>query len=422
MKTKAIVSKIKEDEGTMIVLTTDRQFLRMPLPGGNLPLLGQTIEIEFPLEKNKVVSLFNKKKISAMNQWNKKWVSIAAVFMLVFLSMFYGQFGVTKAAAAYVNLDKKPSVQLKIDKKGFVQEVVGLNTEGKRLADSISINEKDVYSATQTIIREANRLGYLTSNQNVLVMASVVQLTKAENPLINEQLLRQMIDQELASKQMSGYIVMNQATKEQWKQANDSGYTMNEYMVLEHAKEHGIELQQEQLTKEHHLTEYVSNSKVPVEQLFPNNSYRVNWQNENMREENDQKNNNRQSSDMNQDSMQEHKQYESEKQQNQQSKQPMNQGSRQMNNQSTRSEDSNTNTSSRNDPYTQDRSTSERNQMNPNSDLNQTDKTQMDSDRTTTPTIQDRDRWRNSPTETHETGEWSSQSEGDRNQTTNWHN
>jgi len=261
-------------------------FFKVPIPDGNIPLVGEIIEIEQPQEsKNKLI--FGKGSFLTRNLSGKKWLSVAAAFMIFIISMLYTQIGVN-TAAAYVNLDMKPSVQLTVDKNGYIQDAIGLNTEGKNLTKSISVNDNDIYTGVQKIIRRANSLGYLTpsqSEENILVMTSVVQLKNTSKPLINEQQLKSLIDQELVSNGMSGYIVMNGASKEQWQQAKNSGYTINEYMFIEHAKENGIDIQHDQFNNEHHITEYIKNANVPVERMFPNNSYRVNWKSDNYNSE-----------------------------------------------------------------------------------------------------------------------------------------
>ncbi len=277
MKRRALVTKIKHDEGKMIVFTEDSQFLKIPL-SNNPPLLGDTIEVELPIEENKIYSIFSKDNVLKNNRWNKKWVSFAAVLMFIIVSIVYGQLGVA-SAAAFVNLDMKPSVQFTLDKNGKVQEVVGMNLEGKTLVDSISVNNKDIYTAVRETIRKANSLGFISEKDENIVMTSFVQLKKQKNPLFDEKQLRELIDHELASNEISGYLVMNKATEEEWEQAKSLNITMNEYLFMNHANEHGIEIQHDRFNNEHQVINYIKTNNIAVEKIFPNTSYHISSQN-----------------------------------------------------------------------------------------------------------------------------------------------
>lgn len=259
----------------MIVFTEDHQFLKLPISDEAIPFPGETIVIDIPEESPEKGLKRTGKTFFHKYNLNKKWVTVAAMIMLIVMSMFTGKIGET-SAAAYVNLDMKSSIQLEVDKNGVVQNINALNSVGKNLIDSINLKNMDLNSAIQEVIKRESSLKNNNVQNEAIVMVSVVHLSKSSTPIINEKQLQKLIHQQLKLQKMSGYIVINPTTKEEWEKANKSGYSMNEYMLMNHAKEHGVEINENQFHREEHgVTEYMVKNNVPVEQIFPNTSYEV---------------------------------------------------------------------------------------------------------------------------------------------------
>lgn len=274
MKTRVLVSKINHDEEKMIVFTEDRKFLKLSIPDESSLSPGDMIEIVLPEEETENGSTLYRKWFFQKYHSNKKWVTAAAMIMLLVIGMFYG--GINEiSAAAYVNLDMNSSIQLEVDENGVVQKMEGLDSEGEDIVNLIKLDDKDLYSIIQEVVKREK----ISDGNEVIVMVSVVQLSETKTPAINEEKLRVLINRELESKKVSGYIVINPTTKDQWEEAKESGYTMNEYMLMNHAKEHGVEINKNQFHDgEHGAAEYMVENKIPAKQIFPNSSYEVSWE------------------------------------------------------------------------------------------------------------------------------------------------
>lgn len=280
MKTRVLVSNIKHDEGKMIVFTENREFQKLSIPEGSSPSPGEMIEIDLPEEGAENKQAYNKKPFFKIYHSNKKWISAAAMILLLVASMFYGKISET-SAAAYVNLDMNSSIQLEVDENGIVQKMKGLDAEGENIVNSIKLDNKELYSIIQELVQRENSPDGNIEQDEVIVMVSLVHLDESMTPAINEEKLFELINRVLESKKISGYIVINPATKDQWQEAEESGYTMNEYMLKNHAQEHGVEISGNQLHGEHSAAEYMVKNKIPAKQIFPETSYKVNWGNSN---------------------------------------------------------------------------------------------------------------------------------------------
>ncbi|MBM7854608.1 hypothetical protein JOC37_000981 [Desulfohalotomaculum tongense] len=60
MPVKAIVAKVDQQNGVMVIITADRQFRCLPLPDA-VPSIGTTIELHLQAEKMTVRGLLNTK-------------------------------------------------------------------------------------------------------------------------------------------------------------------------------------------------------------------------------------------------------------------------------------------------------------------------------------------------------------------------
>jgi len=274
MKKRVLVSKINRDEGKMIVFTEDRKFLKLSIPDKSSPSPGEMLEIDLPEEEIEKRSANGGKWLFKIYQSNKKWVSAAAMVMILVISMFYGKINET-SAAAYVNLDMNSSIHLEVDENGIVQKVEGLDTEGESLVNSIKLDEKDLYSTIQELVQRENSSDGNIEQDEVIVMVSVIQLNETKTPSINEEKIRELINRELELKKLSGYIVINHATQDQWKEAEEFGYTMNEFMLMTHAKEQGVEISANQFHGKHGAAEYMVKNNIPAKQIFPDTCYEV---------------------------------------------------------------------------------------------------------------------------------------------------
>ncbi|WP_027365063.1 anti-sigma-I factor RsgI family protein [Desulfotruncus alcoholivorax] len=263
MRVKAIVAKVDQENGVMVVFTADKQIRRLPLPGV-VPPLGATIEVDLPAEKRAIGGLLH-----------TKWLAAAAVLLVVLAIGMFGTFGVTPVSA-YVTLDMKPSLQLAVDDRGKITEVTALNEAGKALLDQLDLKNKDVYLAVREIVQNAGKAGYLDGQKDNIVMAGITKASGSSSYRINEAKLRTIIHDELSARHYPGYVVVNVADSDQWQSAKQSGYSVNQVIMSERARENGVNIDQQELQNQG-LAQVMEDHQADIPRWFGENSCEVTW-------------------------------------------------------------------------------------------------------------------------------------------------
>jgi len=263
MQVKAKVAKIDQPNKVMVVLTEDRQFRRLPLPDV-VPPLGATIVVSLPAEKSFISSLLK-----------TKWLAAAAVLLLVLATGMLGTMGVTPVSA-YVTLDMKPSLQLSVDDRGKITEVTALNEAGEALLVELDLKNIDIYLAVKEIVQNAGQAGYFDGQKNNVVMAGITKAGDSSSYQIDEAKLRTIIHDELSAKHYPGYVVVNVADREQWQNAKQSGYSVNQVIMSEKAREHGVSIDPQE-----GLIQVTEEYQAAIPQWFGKNSCEVTWQGRN---------------------------------------------------------------------------------------------------------------------------------------------
>lgn len=263
MQVKAMVAKVDKDNNMMVVFTDDRQFIRLPLTDPKLSP-GSVIWVNLPRSKKLLLSGLN-----------GKWFASAAVLVLLFAIGLFSTFWVSPVSA-YITLDMKPSVQLSIDDKGKIKSVMALNENGKQLANSLDVENMDIYEGVRDIIKKTDDLGYLESKNENLVMACVTKMEYSAYQ-VDENKLRTIIHDQLSYKKYPGYVVVNNADKSQLQRAENLGCTVNQLILSEQASERGIDINVETINGDD-LMSSIKESKTSVPTLFPENNCEVTWQ------------------------------------------------------------------------------------------------------------------------------------------------
>jgi len=267
MQVKAKVAKIDQPNKVMVVLTEDRQFRRLPLPDV-VPPLGATIVVSLPAEKSFISSLLK-----------TKWLAAAAVLLLVLATGMLSTMGVTPVSA-YVTLDMKPSLQLSVDDRGKITEVTALNEAGEALLEELDLKNIDIYLAVKEIVQNAGQAGYFDGQKNNVVMAGITKAGDSSSYQIDEAKLRTIIHDELSAKHYPGYVVVNVADREQWQNAKQSGYSVNQVIMSEKAREHGVSIDPQEV-KDQGLMRVTEEYQAAIPQWFGKNSCEVTWQGRN---------------------------------------------------------------------------------------------------------------------------------------------
>ena len=165
MQDKGIIMQIAN--GHAIVLTKNREFLKIPLLDGMS--VGQEVDVPATADIRKV----SEKK---RNWFMKTWKQTGAVAACLLLAVgFFGSqsfLGGDPKAYAYVTVDINPSIELSIDDKHKVVDFKGLNQDGEQVLNDLKLQGMSVDEAISKLAEIAKNKGYLNEQSEVLITAS----------------------------------------------------------------------------------------------------------------------------------------------------------------------------------------------------------------------------------------------------------
>lgn len=261
---KGIVAKIDKENKTMLLLTKDKQFRRVPLPA-DIPDLGSETEITLPPEREKTAGGFPR----------ASWLAAAAALLLVLGISLFGNFSPAPvSASSYVTLDMVPSLRLAVDARGKVVSATAFNDAGSRLISDLDVENKNVYLAVQDAVKKAKNAGYFKNDADNLVMVAISEINDTAAYQIEKEKLRLLIQDEMSAGHHPGYVVVNKTGKEEWQNAQKMGCSVNKIIVQERMRKRGIEVDQGNLNAQE-IPQVIDNSQTPVPTLFSGNCHRV---------------------------------------------------------------------------------------------------------------------------------------------------
>ncbi len=139
----------------------------------------------------------------------KKWVALAAMLAIVLsCGIFISR---NTGAGAVVALDVNPSLELVINAKEEVKEVRALNEEARQVIGTMELKGVDLEVAMNAIIGSMVNHGYLSENQNS-ILVSVDAKKKADAPALKEK-LSQKISALLGSSQIAASVLVQEFEK-----------------------------------------------------------------------------------------------------------------------------------------------------------------------------------------------------------------
>jgi len=159
---KGIVMEINKDFLTL--LTPDGEFLRA-FNHNKQYQIGQEIDF-FPVVQEKrskslLFDFFQSFKVKAV-------FSVALLFIITIAAIF--PFYPNDEVYAYMSIDVNPSIELGVNEKFQVIEILPYNEDGKRIIANIhDWKKKNIHVLTSEIVREMKEQGFINNNHAVLL-------------------------------------------------------------------------------------------------------------------------------------------------------------------------------------------------------------------------------------------------------------
>lgn len=218
-----VVMKITEQ--CIVILCEDGKFRNIPHLSV-MPSLGERIavpDVPVALKPNKKQIVFH-----------KGWIAAASVLLVICAAFLMQTNRMTAHPVALVAIDINPSVELLVDAGGRVEHAELVNDDAQWLLSEKELAGKDVYEAIQSIVSKAEEQGYLDANTNKKhIFISIVELKKNSFQVDTERLVSSTKKYEME---------LQHANEHQMEKAEQTGLTLNKYIVYEYAKQKGINL------------------------------------------------------------------------------------------------------------------------------------------------------------------------------------
>ncbi len=155
----------------------------------------------------------------------KKFVSIAAAIVLVVAGLgVFGVYEYNSAVKAVVSLDVNPSVEIKLNAKEKVVEVVPLNKEAEIIIGTMDFKNSDLTVTVNALVGSMLRNGYLTDITNS-ILVTVDGKDHAKNAELQNK-IDTAINEVLGGKNLEGAVLIQE------NEANDE--------ILALAEKYGI--------------------------------------------------------------------------------------------------------------------------------------------------------------------------------------
>lgn len=218
---------MKITDHCIVVLTEDGQFRNIP-HRSIMPELGDQLEIELQ-ERARRAGIWYRSKLL---------VSVACVLIIIGTVLLSSILTRASVTAAVVAIDINPSIELSVNKKGIVSKVDLINDDAEWLLSANDLMGKDIYTALEYVLQQAETQGYLNRTDKSDVWLSDVYLTEDAY----------WIDVDKLTQNYSQYEFHHlDGDADKLKQAKEAQLSLNKYLVYEMMKNQGIELELEEL-------------------------------------------------------------------------------------------------------------------------------------------------------------------------------
>lgn len=245
MQNKGIIMQIAN--GHAIVLTKDREFLKIPLLDGMS--VGQEVDVPAVADIRKVSE---KKRNWFMKTWKQSGAVAACLLLAVGIWSSQSLMGGDPKAYAYVSVDINPSIELSIDENHKVVDAKGLNQDGEQVLTDLKLQGVPVEEAISKLAEMAKNKGFLNEQTEVLITASPADRTEdagSDLQLIEDSLVATV--QKVTSTNGTAVDVEGIVVSQDVRQAaKEAGVSTGKYAFYLSAQSNGVDVDLNELKKE----------------------------------------------------------------------------------------------------------------------------------------------------------------------------
>ena len=223
MRTKNIDGiVIKVTKNNIVLLCENGRFKNVPLTlTDQIPMLGQH---------------FSYAEKRQLNLNLIKYLSIASVLILTILAFTFIPLG-DKDSAYIVAMDINPSIEIRLDKNLLVQEISGLNSDGKDLIEYMQVSNQHLFEVTEIVIKAAKEKGYFQSEE-ALVSITVISLNEDLKPL--ELDIEEGLNQSFKDNSINSALTVSLGSKELYQEARELNVSVNKIILYKELYAQGV--------------------------------------------------------------------------------------------------------------------------------------------------------------------------------------
>lgn len=201
-------------------------------------------------------------------------VSIAAIFLIAFMSVFGWNAFQPGTAVAMVSLDINPSLQISLDRKGRVLELEALNPDAEQVLSELSLKGEGLNEALDQIIEQSAKLHYLNSDHNWVIVGYSPNLSKTR---VDPSAIVKHIEGAAQENGVSPQIAVYELSAEEDIQAQQHGLTIGEYGLMNSAQRVGVKVAPQAMKKTDERVRILKKPEV-VEQMEKEKAIKVRTQ------------------------------------------------------------------------------------------------------------------------------------------------
>lgn len=179
----------------------------------------------------------------------RRWVAVAAVFLLVLTSVLSWNVFRASAAMTLLSVDINPSLELSLDSHSRIVKATSLNQDAQKLITGLNLQGKKAEEALPDLINAAVRQKFITTQHNWVVIG-VSPLNDSRQVLSAQPEPQDIANWLLNSAGKEGIVpqvVVFQVSAQDSKTAQNQGLTLGEYALWQAAQQAGVHVQPQAL-------------------------------------------------------------------------------------------------------------------------------------------------------------------------------
>lgn len=194
-------------------------------------------------QKGSVIPMTEKKRTEPnQKRHNQRWVKrfggiAAACVLLVGCAVGFGAYRQNYTVDSVVSLDVNPSVEIQMNRKEKVLDVVALNEDGEQVIDGMDLSDSDLDVAVNALIGSMLQNGYLSELANSILIS--VDNDDAERSVALQEQLTQKVENLLQTNSFSGAVLSQAVTGDRTlqEQADQYGITPGKAQLIQQITE-----------------------------------------------------------------------------------------------------------------------------------------------------------------------------------------